>query len=50
MIDNQIGSLGFEGVPRATLWLEDNVPGGPFGLTVDPHMVMDHMQQANIFG
>jgi hypothetical protein len=46
----KFGGLGCEGrMIRAVSCLEYNIPGGSFGLIVDPHMVMEHVQ-VNILG
>jgi hypothetical protein len=42
----RFGGLGFDCLSKASSWLAENVPDHAFGLIVDPHRVMDHIQSS----
>jgi hypothetical protein len=42
----RFGGLGFDCLSKAPSWLAENVPDHAFGLIVDPHTVMEHIQSS----
>ena len=42
----RFGGLGFDSLSKASSWLAENVPDHAFGLIVDPHTVMEHIQSS----